>query len=238
MSALRAGPARRGAFWANALAAGAVFAGLGGWAFVLGVAAVLGAALSWFHRGDSVVGLVGQFGQLLLSILLSSTVLVFLGVVTLLAVGIVTFIIMAGSGFDFDSAGQSPETWDAALQAYQASTGWQLSVAVFFFGLAVFLVAVARTLPLVAASVQEDRVVALEVFNWTRKQGVRLFVAALAGLALPVLAIVLIGESVVGPTGVALKALAMALAIYAWCALSAGSYHWLAGARAKFQAST
>ena len=229
------GPARPVAFWGNAVAAGAVFAALSGWGLVFGVLAALASGVAFFYRGESVGEAFRLMGMLAVSLLLSALVLFFLGVVTLLAVCMVTFIIMAGSGFDFDAAGESQQAWDAALLAYQSTAGWQLAMAVFLFGLAVLVVGLARSAPQVAASVQEGRVVALEVYNWTRKQGVRLFAAALAVFVIPGGLAALICYLVPERYETPLLIVPSVLGIYAWCSLSAASYKLLGAERLKFE---
>jgi hypothetical protein len=233
--ARKEGPARPVAFWGNAGAAGAVFAALSGWGLIFGALAALASGVAFFYRGASVGEAFRLMGLLAVSLLLSFLVMLFLGVVTLLAVCIVTFIIMAGSGFDFDAAGESQQAWDAALLAYQSTAGWQLAMAVFLFGLAVLVVGLARSAPQVAASVQEGRVVALEVYNWTRKQGVRLFAAALAVFVIPVGLAALIHYLVPERYEALLLIVPIALGIYAWCSLSAASYELMGVQKLKFE---
>lgn len=224
---LRRGPAHPIAFWGNAAVAGLVTATLSGWLLGIAVLAGVAAGLAFFFRGDVAVAVGQQFGRLAVSLGLSSAILFFLAVVTLLATGIATFAIMAGSGFDFDAAGADADAWDAAMAAYQATPGWQLAVAIFLFGLAVFLAAVARTAPVIAASVTENRIVALESFNWTRRQGVRHFIGALAVFAVPVALMMLASLPVTAPIALGVQALAVVAAIYGWCCLSAASYDLL-----------
>lgn len=229
------GPARPIAFWGNAGVSGAVFATLSGWGLIFGVLAALAAGVAYFYRGENVGEAFRLIGLLAVSLLLTALVMLFLGIVTLMAVCIVTFIIMAGSGFDFDAAGQSQQAWDAALLAYQSTAGWQLAMAVFLFGLAVLIVGLARSAPQVAASVQEGRVVALEVYNWTRKQGVRLFAAALAVFVVPVGLAVLIHYFIPVRFEAALMTVPISLGIYAWCSFSAASYKLLGARNLNFE---
>lgn len=174
------------------------------------------------------------FGQrtplLFVSLLLIGFILVFLAVMTLMASGLGAFAIMTGSGFDFEAIGASNDpqaAFNVALEAYQQTLGWQVVLGMFLVALFLFFIAVARSLPVVAASAMEKRIVALEAFNWTRKQGLKLFVAGLVFIALPLAAA--ISSAVVLNATVALlfAALFTAGAIIGWAALSRASYQLL-----------
>lgn len=167
--------------------------------------------------------IASDFLRAVASTALVAFILVFLAVMTLMACGLGTFAIMAGSGFDFDLASQGSEGFEQAMAAYQDTPGWQLSLVVSLLAVALFAGAVARSVPFSAASAKERRVVALEAFNWTRKRavllacGVSVFVAVPAGLAVA-------SGGLPGPLGqVAAGAFAFA-AIAGWHAVSASAY--------------
>ncbi|MEL6567820.1 MAG: hypothetical protein AAFQ22_05330 [Pseudomonadota bacterium] len=169
----------------------------------------------------------GATPRLLASLGLVSAILFFLAVMTLLASGLAAFAIMSGSGFDFDAASANPEAYDEELAKYQETPGWQLAMAVFLVALLLFLGAVARALPFAAASIIEGRIVALEAFNWTRKQGARLLIA-LAILTGPAIGLAAWARfSLSAGIGAFVQALAVTLGLIAWIALSAASYRLL-----------
>ncbi|MCI4644808.1 MAG: hypothetical protein MRY64_08510, partial [Hyphomonadaceae bacterium] len=218
------GPAQPVAFWANAVIAGLVGAAISGWLVLIGLVGGLVACFAFFYRDSDIGAAYGGLGKLALSLFLCGAVLFFLFVVTLLIAGIATFVIMAGSGFDFEAAGQSQEAWDMAMTAYQSTPGWQLAMAVFLFALTALLVAVVRMTPIIPASVRERRVVVLEALSWTRKQGVRHLVAALVILLVPIVLSVAATLYLNGSLRIAIQALSIVLALYGWCCLAGASY--------------
>ncbi|MEO0817220.1 MAG: hypothetical protein AAFX86_07905, partial [Pseudomonadota bacterium] len=176
----------------------------------------------------------GSTPRLLASLGLVSAILLFLAVMTLLASGLAAFAIMSGSGFDFDAASENAEAYDTELAEYQETPGWQLAMAVFLVALLLFLGAVARALPFAAASAKEGRIVALEAFNWTRKQGARLLIA-LAVLTGPAIGLAAWGRfSLSAGVGAFVQALAVTLGLIAWIALSAASYRLLRRGKHEF----
>lgn len=172
--------------------------------------------------------LLSRVPNTLISAVLVGFILLFLGVMTLLASGLAAFAIMSGSGFDFDTASQGTEAFEAAMAAYQETPGWQLAMTIFLVALVLFLGAVARSLPFAAASAVERRAVALEAFNWSRKNGARLLGAMAIFCGAPLLVAYLVVISFQGAIASFSAAILYALAIYGWSGLSLASYRLLA----------
>lgn len=161
-----------------------VFVGVG---FGLIAAAALIRSMDGRDRGLSALGLGSGEIRLAVSTLLIVLLLAFVFVMTLLVVTLVVIGIMAGSGFDFDAAGADPEAFSALFSQYRVTPGWQLSQAVFLLGAAAWLLVVARAIAFAAASIVEERVVAMEAVKWSRGMGLKLL-AVLIGLVIPPLA--------------------------------------------------
>ena len=121
------------------------------------------------------------------SVFLLLFVLGFLLLLTLLTTTLVVIGVMAGSGFDFDLAGQAGEGFEQAMAAYRQTPGWLICQGVFLFGLAAWVYAVARALPFLPGVLLKSRVIALEAFSWTRGRGVKILGALVAVMTLPVL---------------------------------------------------
>lgn len=125
--------------------------------------------------------------RMLVSACLLVLVLGFMLLLTLLTTTLVVIGVMAGSGFDFDLAGQMPDGFEQAMMIYRDTPGWLICQGVFLFGLAVWVYAIARALAFVPGVIIRQRVIALEAFNWTRGHGIRILAAAMICLVLPVL---------------------------------------------------
>jgi len=206
--------------------AGAFLSGLGeGLAYALVFCAMAPAIVLREDKGSGAFASRGM--KVAVSALLVGLILLFLAVMTLLASGLAAFAIMTGSGFDFEAASQGQAAYDAAMAEYQDTPGWQLAMAVFLAALLLFLGAVARSLPFTAVSAGENRVVALEAFNLTRKHAARLLVALALFCAVPLLAVILLSVGSAGPLAGAASGLAAFAAMYAWHCVSLASFRLL-----------
>ena len=105
------------------------------------------------------------------SFLLYVIILLFGGVFILFPVIMATMALWALVSFDFESSEPTQEELSASFEAFQSHPLFALCVIVFVLGLAGFLTLFMRGRAYAAASVAEQRIVAMEAFNWTRTQG-------------------------------------------------------------------
>ncbi len=104
------------------------------------------------------------------SFVLFMIILIFGGVIILLPLIMATMALWALVSFDFESAEPTQEELTASFEAFQSHPLFALCVLVFASGLAGFLAFFMRGRAYAAASVAEQRIVAMEAFNWTRTQ--------------------------------------------------------------------
>ena len=168
--------------------------------------------------------------RLLVSLILKWLILGFLAIMTLLAVTLCTLAIMAGAGFDFDASGQGGEAAEAAMAAFQATPGWQLAQVVALLAALLMAGAIARGMPVGAASLQAERIVAMEVFNSTRKQAARLLLLKLAVLYAPMGLMIAMGIAFGGSIRDGAFALAGGLLVVFNAILSTASHRWISSA--------
>ncbi|MEO0465754.1 MAG: hypothetical protein AAF216_04370 [Pseudomonadota bacterium] len=125
-------------------------------------------------------GGLGTAPKLAVSMVLTLLILAFLGLLAVFGSSLASLAIMAGAGFDFSAEDQA-----AAMEAFQSTPGWQLCMVVFGLAGLVFLFAIVRSLPVIAASVRDNRIVAMEAFGWTRGRLRELVPASLVIFAAP-----------------------------------------------------
>lgn len=152
------------------------------------------------------------------SLLLVGLVLGFLAIMTLLAVTLASLAIRAGAGYDFSA---EPVIAEAA---YTASPARQLEYVAGLVGILVLCMGIARSIPALAASLAQRRIIALEAFNWTRGQGVRLLATSILVLCLPAALIVAGSLFWGGMFGAPLLSLGLALLAYGGSAVSVAAY--------------
>lgn len=200
------------AWWGGLISAsGAVWAGIGAVQVVLlclMASAVLG------KGGWRTLSPMRALQHAPVSLALVGFILIFVAIMTLLALTLLVLAIRAGAGYDFSA---DPAVAEAA---YANSPARQLEYVALCVALLVTGAGIARALPVLAASIEERRILAIEAFNSTKGKGVRLLVSALIVLALPI-ALVALGTWMSGKaTGSALLALGLALCLYGFAALS------------------
>lgn len=164
--------------------------------------------------------------RLLVSLILKWLILSFLAIMTLLAVTLCTLAIMAGAGFDFEASGQGGEAAEVAMAAFQATPGWQLAQVVALLAALLMAGAIARGMPVGAASLQTQRVVAMEVFNSTRKQAARLLLLKLAVLYAPIGLIIAVGIASEPSMRAGVYALGVGFTVVCNAILSTASHRW------------
>jgi hypothetical protein len=223
------GPGSPLAFFLAALAGVVAPPIVGNWlGFMLGFCLLCVAVVFWSPtRRPTTASAIGGV-KVAASTMLVSFVLGFLSIMTVFAAGLAAFAIMTGSGFDFDAIGNDPEAFGAAMEAYQATPGWQLSLAVFGIAMLILAIGVARAVPVFAGAVEERRIVALEGFNWTRRQGAKILLVAVLGLlpsAFAIASATALSGSIIA---LVLSALGFLIGVYAMCALSWATYRVLA----------
>jgi len=179
---------------------GAIRLGLSGLIAVFAMTALLRVELTGRGAHPGGEAYWRDAARLAASALLVTLVLGFLAIMTLLAVTLAAMAVMAGAGFDFEAVGGAPEQSEAAMASFRATPAWRIVQGVFYTGLFVWLVGVARCLPFAGASVRESRIVALEAFTRSRGRGLAFLVGAGLVLVLPIALVVLSG---ICPTGLA-----------------------------------
>lgn len=180
---IRTGPGSPLAFFLAALACVLALLVVGGWlGFMPGFFLLCLAVVFWSQTRQPIAASALDVIKVAASTVLVSFILGFLSIMTVFAAGLAAFAIMTGSGFDFDAVGNDPEAFGAAMEAYQATPGWQLSMAVFGVAMLILAIGVARAIPVFAGAVEERRIIALEGFNWTRRQGVKILLVAVFAL--------------------------------------------------------
>lgn len=175
-------------------------------------------ALVWHLLGLSGPGWLTRLPRVALSIGLTALILGFLAILAVFASAMASLAIMAGAGYDFSAEDQA-----AAMTAFQQTPGWQLCLVCFGLAGLFFVAAALRSLPVLAASLHESRVVALEAFMWTRGYLKTLIPAAFVLLGIPV---VLIIHSRLSSAATApyLYSVGLAFAVVIWCALSVAAF--------------
>ena len=167
------------------------------------------------------------------SFLLYLIILVFGGVFILFPVIMATMALWALVSFDFESPEPTQEELVASFEAFQAHPLFAVCVFVFIVGLAGFLALFMRGRGYAAASVSEQRIVAMEAFNWTRTHGLHLmgvgFLVLFPFVILMLLAAALMPATVSGSEGwLAVASIAAAISVWllllAMQALSAETY--------------
>jgi len=194
-------------------------------AVIAGLSAILlaGGLLSQRQSGGPVRA--GDLMRVTLASLLALLVLGFFLILAGMAGGLVVFAVMAGTGFDFEAASETPGAFDAAFAAFLTTPVGRASQAAFLFAIALWLLAIARMLPFAAASVAEGRVIVLEAFNRSRGRALALSGALLVAAG-PGLALIIAGARI-APTGGALwsgiAALGIVLAVLGAAAVSSAA---------------
>lgn len=230
------GPGSRLGFLLSALAGVLALLVVGGWVgFMVAFCLLCAAVAFWSQTRRPFAAAALDSVKVAASTMLVSFVLGFLSIMTVFAAGLAAFAIMTGSGFDFDAVGNDPEAFGAAMEAYQATPGWQLSMAVFGVAMLILAIGVARAVPVLAGAVEERRIVALEGFNWTRRQGAKILLVAILGLLPSALALASATAFSGGAAALGLSALGFVAGVYALCALSWATYRVLAPVSERLQ---
>ena len=116
------------------------------------------------------------------SFLLYAIILMFGAVIILFPVIMATMALWALVNFEFETPEPTQEELAASFEAFQAHPLFIVCVAIFMIGLAGLFTLMMRGRAYAAASIAEQRIVAMEAFNWTRTHG--LFLLAVGLLAL------------------------------------------------------
>lgn len=153
------------------------------------------------------------------SFLLYVIILIFGGVFILFPVIMATMALWALVSFDFESPEPTQEELTASFEAFQSHPLFALCVLVFALGIAGFFTLFMRGRAYAAASVSEQRIVAMEAFNWTRTHGI--FLLTVGGIVLLPLFALAIFLAAMLPSGVDVSAnvlgtKSMLMAIVLW----------------------
>lgn len=167
------------------------------------------------------------------SFLLYAIILIFGGVFILFPVIMATMALWALVSFDFETTEPTQEELAASFEAFQSHPLFAVCVLIFGLGIAGFFTLFMRGRAYAAASVAEQRIVAMEAFNWTRTHGLFLLavgilvllpfalLCALSGALLPAASEVSAGHLAISCLLVALSIWLLMLAVQA---LSAETY--------------
>lgn len=117
------------------------------------------------------------------SFLLYVIILIFGAVFILFPVIMATMAVWALTSLDFESAEPTQEELAASFEAFQSHPLFALCVLIFALGILGFFALFMRGRAYAAASVAEQRIVAMEAFNWTRTHGAYLASVGLGALA-------------------------------------------------------
>lgn len=151
------------------------------------------------------------------SFLLYVIILIFGGVFILFPVIMATMALWALVSFDFEAPEQTQEELTASFEAFQSHPMFAICVLTFAVGLAGFLALLMRGRAYAAASVAEQRIVAMEAFNWTRTHGI--FLMAVGILVMSPFAALWVFSSIMLPQAASASASGLAFASI-WLAIT------------------
>ena len=186
----------------------------GGSVLALLFGVLVATVVTWRLLEEAGWGSLTRSIRVLFSLGLTALILGFLAILAVFASAMASLAIMAGAGYDFSAEDQA-----AAMTAFQQTPGWQLCLVCFGLAGLFFVVACLRSLPVLAASVREGRVVALEAFMWTRGNLTTLIPSAFVLLGIPTV-LVIHGSLSSAVTAPYKFGVGLALALIIWCALS------------------
>lgn len=109
------------------------------------------------------------------SLLLYAIILVFGGVFILFPVIMATMALWALVSFEFESPEPTQEELTASFEVFQSHPLFAVCVLIFALGIFGFGTLFMRGRAFAPASISEQRIVAMEGFNWTRTHGLFLF---------------------------------------------------------------